>query len=170
MNCPHCHAYLSDVTYEGVSIHTCNGCGGEFIGPKELSCIVNKRETVFGQHLKKLVEHHKPIFGKLDEEIDHDMKCPGCKHNMKPMNYAGDTAVCVDRCDKCGGMWLDHEELEKIQLITEHWQDRAPSQLKTIAGKLEQSRIEAAEKTSKVFRGSRFSFVNALINRLLEAA
>ena len=170
MNCPHCHAYLSDVTYEGVSIHTCNGCGGEFIGPKELSCIVNKRETVFGQHLKKLVEHHKPIFGKLDEEIDRDMKCPGCKHDMKPMNYAGDTAVCVDRCDKCGGMWLDHEELEKIQLITEHWQDRAPSQLKTIAGKLEQSRIEAAEKTSKVFRGSRFSFVNALINRLLEAA
>jgi Zn-finger nucleic acid-binding protein len=125
---------------------------------------------VFGQHLKKLFDDHKPMFGVLNNEVNRRLTCPECSGSMQLVNYGADSGIGVDRCDDCGGVWLDHEELEKVQLIMENWQDRAPSQLRDIAGQLEQARIQIAEKTSRTFRGSRFSFVNALINRLLDAA
>jgi hypothetical protein len=52
----------------------------------------------------------------------------------------------------------------------ERWADEAPQQLQAIAGKLEVARREVAEQTNDAFTGSRFAFVNALINRLLDVA
>jgi len=55
-------------------------------------------------------------------------------------------------------------------MLLEKWEDAAPAQLRSAAGKLNRARAEAAARTSKAFGGSRFSFVNAMVNRLLDAA
>lgn len=170
MKCPQCSAALSPMKYEGVNVHTCNKCGGEFVGPKEIQCIVKTREMVFGDHLHDLFNAHQPAFGAPAGEVNRDLDCPACKGPMRLISYAGDSGIAVDRCDSCGGLWLDHEELEKVQGIMEAWQDRAPGQLMSIANELEMARRKAAENSTAKFCGSRFSFVNALINRLLEAA
>ena len=41
---------------------------------------------------------------------------------------------------------------------------------RTVQGTLEHARVQAASSSANAFRGSRFSFVNAVINRLLDAA
>ena len=170
MNCPNCSSSLRSIKYENVNGHTCDKCGGEFVGPSELRTIVKTREVVFGKCLQQLMTDHEPMFGNPAGEDDRHMACPGCQGSMQMINYSGDTGIAIDRCEGCGGVWLDHEELEKVQLVMEKWQDDAPAKLLKIAGKLEETRRKTAEKTSQTFAGSRFSFVNALINRLLDAA
>ena len=41
------------------------------------------------------------------------MKCPLDSAELAPQNY--EAGIKVDRCGTCKGMWLDHQELEKIQ-------------------------------------------------------
>ncbi len=52
----------------------------------------------------------------------------------------------------------------------ERWADEAKPRIKALAGKLETARRDAADNATGSFSGSRFAFVNALINRLLDAA
>jgi Zn-finger nucleic acid-binding protein len=41
------------------------------------------------------------------------MKCPRCQIALQPRIYEAD--VQVDGCTECGGRWLDHRELERIE-------------------------------------------------------
>ena len=86
------------------------------------------------------------------------------------INYAGDSGIFLDRCDSCGGLWLDYLELEKVQALLEQWADESPDQIKALAGQLEAAGQEMYEQTRFNFRSSRFSFVNAILSRLLDAA
>ncbi|MHC4415163.1 MAG: zf-TFIIB domain-containing protein [Planctomycetota bacterium] len=169
MQCPQCSSALASLTYEGVPIHTCNACGGEFIGGQELAHIVHTRQEQFDPELKELLAERTPRFG-VPEEARRTLCCPACGEPMVVVSYGGDSGIFVDRCDSCDGLWLDHEELERIQVLQERWADEAPQQLRDIAGQLEMARQRAAQSTNAAFAGSRFAFVNALINRFLDAA
>ena len=170
MKCPQCSSALESTTYEAVPIHTCNSCGGEFIGGRELAHIVHTRQEQFDPELKELLAERKPRFGVPPEEARRSRCCPTCGEPMSVVSYGGDSGIFVDRCESCDGLWLDHEELERIQVLQERWADEAPQKLKDIAGELEQARRRVAESTSQTFAGSRFAFINALINRFLDAA
>ena len=170
MQCPQCAAGLSPAIYEGVPINTCETCGGEFVGGEELARIVQTEQQPLGQDLQLAMAHNKPSFGHTGSEPDRWLQCPACAKTMNVVNYGGDSGIFVDRCNVCGGLWLDHEELEKVQIVMERWAQEAQPQLQAIAGELEQARRKAAESTSGAFSGSRFAFVNALVNRLLDAA
>ena len=170
MQCPRCPSSLAPAAYEGVPIHACEACGGEFIGSQELARIVQHRQHAFKPQLQAALAEHKPVFGGAASRPQRSLLCPACEGSMTVVNYSGDSGVFVDRCEVCGGLWLDHEELQRVQIIMERWAAEAPSQLQAIAGELEMARCSAAEGTSRSFGGSRFSFVNAIINRLLDAA
>lgn len=170
MDCPGCDHALQTVSYEGVQIETCESCGGEFVSGEELAHIVRAREQAFTPQQIAQIDSCMPVFGIADADATTRFSCPCCRAPMNPINYAGDTGVVVDRCPSCSGMWLEHSELEKVQMLLEKWEDAAPAQLRSAAGKLNRARAEAAARTSKAFGGSRFSFVNAMVNRLLDAA
>jgi Zn-finger nucleic acid-binding protein len=170
MHCPRCTSSLAPTVYEGVPIHACEECGGEFLGGEELARIVRTRQQEFRRELKAAIAGHTPAFGGAGARQDRALVCPACEGSMMVVNYGGDSGIFVDRCDICGGLWLDHEELEKVQIVMEKWADEAPTQIQAIAGDLEAARRRAAHSTSRAFGGSRFSFVNAIINRLLDAA
>jgi Zn-finger nucleic acid-binding protein len=161
---------MRDVAYEGVRIHTCDGCGGEFIGSGELALIVRTRNERFPEAEAVDLSQIKPTFGVPASEKERTLSCPECASSMSVVNYGGDSGIFVDRCSACGGLFLDSGELENVQILMEHWADQAPQQIRSIAGELELTRRKAAEAGSNAFRGSRFSFVNALINRFLDAA
>ncbi len=170
MNCPHCSAELRTLVYEGVEIQTCDGCGGEFVGGSELAHIVNAREARFDPELVELLSAHEPVLGTQVEGEGHGLHCPACAASMTTFNYAVDTGVHVDRCRVCNGVWLDCEELERVQIIMQRWEDVGPERIREVAAELEQARQIAETQTTGAFKGSRFGFVNALINRLLDAA
>jgi Zn-finger nucleic acid-binding protein len=170
MHCPQCSSSLAPTVYEGVPIHTCEACGGEFIGGEELARIVQTRQVQLGEHLKIEMAAHRPHFGGADTEPHRELLCPACEGSMGLVNYGGDSGVFIDRCGVCGGVWLDHDELEKVQVVMERWADDAPAQLRAITGELERARLAAARSTSNSFSGSRFAFINAIVNRFLDAA
>ncbi len=170
MQCPQCTSTLQPVAYEGVHIHTCNSCGGEFIAGGKLATIVRTRQEQFSPQLKDALAQHEPVFGVPDSQADRVLCCPACGESMAVLNYSVDSGIFVDRCAGCDGLWLDHEELEKIQALMENWSDEAPQQLQAISSQLEAARRKAAQQYNRTFAGSRFAFVNALINRLLDAA
>ena len=156
--------------YEGALIYTCPTSGGELIGPDALAHIVSTREQRFGPEWQALVADHEPLRGVPGQETERKLTCPFCTGEMAPVNYGSDSAVILDRCEDCGAVWLDAHELEMIQVLTEAWQDQAPGQIRAIAGRLEEARREAADAADDAFTASRFSFVNAIMNRLLDAA
>lgn len=167
MNCPVCTAALRSIRYESVEIHTCDGCGGEFVGPGQMVHIVNVREAKFVTDQAGPV---RPAFGLPPAAQDRGLQCPSCSCSMKPRNYANDSGVLVDRCDACGGLWLDATELERIQSVLETWQDHAPSRIRSLSRALERAQRAHDTPASGAFAPSRFAFVNAIVNRILEAA
>ena len=170
MNSPITGSPMRPVEYEGCLIYECPDTGGELLSGDALTYIVKKREEEFAPDLVHETTTYKPLFASPVAETENILDCPCCETPMQVVNYAGDTGVFIDKCPGCGAVWLDNEELEKIQILMETWQDQAPEQLKAIADRLEQTRRAAAERGDQTFSNSRFSFVNALMNRFLDAA
>ncbi len=170
MNCPSCSSLLKPIHFEGTDLHTCDGCGGEFVSPQALAHVVNTRDAKFPAHVRKGAEKREPVAGVPKDMPIRKMTCPACGSGTTVINYALDTGVCVDRCGVCGGVWLDKDELEHIQVILEQAQDAAPAKIGSAAHELAKARQKNREQTTGAFSGSRFSFVNAVINRLLDAA
>ena len=170
MHCPQCQSEMREIKYEGVLIDTCDGCGGEFIGSQQLTEIINRREAEPPQAAASTPKNLKPSFGVPEAEMMRTLNCPDCGSAMVVGNYGGDTGIFVDRCQQCRGVWLDCEELENIQFRMERWADEAPEIIRVRASDLEKARREAASGISNTFAGSRFAFINALINRFMDAA
>lgn len=167
MNCPHCSTDLQSLAYEGVSILTCAECGGEFIAAEQMSHILRIRDQGFDASIVSAAAAARPSFAAPPREA-RSLCCPACHGTTDSVNYCGDTGVFVDRCRVCAGLWLDQSELERIQSILEHWEDAAPDQRRAVAPEIRKAREAALRKG--VFDGSRFAFVNAIVNRILDAA
>jgi Zn-finger nucleic acid-binding protein len=161
---------MTEIEYEDVLIRTCDRCGGEFIGADGLAHIVRTREERFPPEMTTELSERAPSFGANDERSGCALACPACSQEMSVGNYGGDSGVYIDRCDGCGGVWLDRDELEHLQVLSERWADEAPERMRGVAGDLELARRRAAEATNGAFTASRFAFVNALMNRFLDAA
>ena len=170
MKCPVCESNLKRAEYEGVNIDVCETCGGEFLDADELGHIVRVREKLFSEEERSALEQRKPVFGVPMEERRRSLRCPKCNGKMDTINYSTDSGVYVDRCRDCGGFWLDADELEQVQMLQEYWAQQGPVVARQMAAELEQARQKAASLTGNAYAGSRFSFINALINRFLDAA
>jgi uncharacterized protein len=49
------------------------------------------------------------------------LKCPRCDIIMKKIKKAD---VIIDVCQKCHGMWLDDDEIDKLLKVDEHVKER----------------------------------------------
>lgn len=170
MRCPIDGRELTMLEYEGALILSCDTCGGELVSGDALAHIVRNRQQVFGELWPQLVQHSRPVSGTPAKSVQRGLACPVCQAKMTTVNYFRTTDVLIEKCGQCGAVWLDQKELEQVQTLMEQWQDQAPGQLAAISQKLEQSRKRAAATGESAFAGSRFSFVNALVNRLMDAA
>lgn len=170
MRCPNCDQALRPCQYEGITIHACDGCHGEFVGSDALRQIVNTREETFSFEVMARVRDQRPAFGLPPSEAHRGLACPSCDMAMIALNYTADTAVIVDRCPCCGGVWLDADELAHIQAILELWQDQAPERANAIKGELRLAQRMAQDAAASKGSFSRFDFVSAMINRLLDRA
>jgi Zn-finger nucleic acid-binding protein len=65
-----------------------------------------------------MVEVNKMFFKKkvYGEEL---LSCPRCHAKMEKLKKQG---VVIDVCKKCGGMWLDNGEMEKLSHMAKKMQ------------------------------------------------
>jgi len=170
MICPNCQTHLETIDYEGISIETCNKCNGDWLDDGELGKIVRIREVKFDPDERRAIAESTTITGVVLEEIDRDLKCPKCGGTTDAVNYGGDTGIIIDRCTSCRGIWLDGDELEKIQMVVEGWDDALPEglqkygpKLRDIAAKLDKPEAVRVSRLPLIGR-----FINSAINGILD--
>jgi hypothetical protein len=170
MVCPNCQARLQTVQYEGISIETCPKCNGEWLDDRELGKIVRLREVKFDPEERRAIAESTSITGVVLEDVDRDLKCPKCGGTTDAVNYGGDTGIVIDRCNDCRGIWLDGDELEKIQMVVEGWNDALPEDLQKYGPKLRDVAVRLDQEDD--VRVSRLPvvgrFVNLMVNGILD--
>jgi Zn-finger nucleic acid-binding protein len=161
---------LQTITYEGISIETCNKCNGEWLDEAEIGKIVRIREVKFAPDKRRAIAESTTITGVVLKDVDRDLKCPKCDGTTDAVNYGGDTGIIIDRCTTCRGIWLDAEELENIQMVIEGWDDALPGdlqeygpKLRDIAVKLDEADDVSVSRLPLIGR-----FINSAINGILD--
>ncbi len=116
--CPKCKLPTARVEYEGVRVRMCGRCGGYWLKPVALKAIANRRDTEFTEIVQER-------FLQIAEESDSkdELLCLSCGKHMIKEHFKEWDDIVIDRCPKCGGIWLDPGELEKIQIYWEYFQD-----------------------------------------------
>lgn len=130
MNCPQCNSKLQVESYEGVEIDRCSNCSGVFLDKGELIQIVTTIEETFE---KEVVQEtiHNSFAGVPKEEVARKVSCPSCHEDMNPRNFDYQSGIIIDMCGHCHGVWLDSNELDKVQSHKEFWdKERAESMSK----------------------------------------
>lgn len=116
--CPICKIQIERIPYEGVGVHHCGKCGGYWLTKISLDAILNRRELVMPPAVQAQML-------KMAEESNTIRKliCLVCGVEMVKTPFKQWSAVQLDRCPRCEGLWFDRGELEKCQLIWERYQD-----------------------------------------------
>ena len=166
MQCLTCHVPLRAIEYEGIQIDSCDDCGGTWLDAGEFEKIIRAREARFDPDERRAVARAAKITGIRLHKVDREFTCPTCGKRTAPVHYGGDSGIIIDRCPACRGIWLDQGELEKIQQLVEGWEDNLPEELAKHGAKLRQIALDAADDDA--VKVSRFGFVNAIINGILD--
>ncbi len=166
MKCPSCQSGLKTIRYEGIRIETCSACGGEWLDADELGQVNRVREVRFDPDERRAVAEATKITGVKLADVDRDLPCPKCAGQTDAINFGGDTGIIIDRCTSCKGMWLDASELEKVQMLVEGWRDGLKDDLARFGPRLREIAAEVDRRDDVTV--SRFGFVNAIINGILD--
>ncbi len=60
---------------------------------------------------RELIAKLKANLQKKPENTAIDLRCPKCPGRLEAYTFEG---FALDRCDKCGGIWMDRGELEDV--------------------------------------------------------
>jgi Zn-finger nucleic acid-binding protein len=104
-------------------------------------------------------------------ELVDCLKCVICNTLMERVNYSYTSGIIIDRCRSGHGIWLDKDEIEKIQVFAERGEGRFDENLKKYAHQLTAARkiTEAKQKEAiNALRVSRFKPINRLFQKLAE--
>ncbi len=172
MQCQTCgHPQMEKMQYEGVEIEVCPRCGAKWLDNGELQRIVKLREERFDQAIiDEVSELAKKSRSMPPAEISRERFCPKCNASMTPVNYQYSSNIIIDRCPNNHGVWLDPEELEKIQAYGEHWMDEVQQNKGKYTDMARQIKVEYDMKYQKEdnVKVSHFDFVNKLINGIIK--
>ncbi len=130
-DCPRCHTSLSEYSYEGVHILKCAYCEGVFVEQAKINRIFVRRDMDFSPEIvrmaKLLMDSKDKIFAnKADPKSGWVLDCPVChsrfkdSFKMRRQFFVYSYPVEIDRCSRCGGVWLDKYELEILQYLYEN--------------------------------------------------
>jgi len=166
MQCPKCSTTLQSIEYEGIVIENCPGCQGQWLDVTELKKVVTIREKRFDPDHRRAIAEAVKITSVDLRQVDRDLQCPKCFGQTDAVNYGGDTGIIIDKCSNCDGIWLDNDELEKIQMIVEGWEDGLPDDLAKYGPRLREVAVEVDKRDDVTI--SSFGFINTIINGILD--
>lgn len=158
--CPRCQIPLTGEQHGDIVMQRCEKCGGRWIDPDDLKAILD------------LI--HLPVFGNpvrtgVDlTDITEDAVCPRCGVPMQPFNYAGDSGVIVDKCHTCGGLWLDHGDLERIVAVVSASTQDLDRDIKRFSADLHEAEVRQDALEQKDATPVTDPLASALANRIAD--
>jgi Zn-finger nucleic acid-binding protein len=96
---------------EGVGVSACAKCHGTRLTPPQLHRLLEAMSA-------ELLKSFDPDTGidRLNEASAH-LPCPTCARPMVSGDYCGARLVFFDRCDRCGLLWVNADELGTMSLM-----------------------------------------------------
>jgi Zn-finger nucleic acid-binding protein len=169
MKCPRCNSVFCSTEYDGVTIQVCPDCKGEWLIAGELQKIVEHHDEVFtSEEIASLDAVNKEVF--TAEKDDHDeLNCPACENvQMEHFNYADTSGIILHKCTNCDGIWMDRDELKKIEELVDGWKADLNQDVTKFGSVLEKIDIEEQKELDRDVSISRFGFVNKVLRRFCE--
>jgi len=109
MQCPDCRTALLETEYLGIRIDECPNCRGRWFDRDEL----RKAKDRTDDDLRWLdFDPFGPEAGPAPADATGRL-CPRCQVTMRTVPYEKSDVV-IDRCDQCHGVWLSHQQFERI--------------------------------------------------------
>lgn len=105
-NCPKCSSerLVETLTLGNIPLDVCPGCSGTWFDKGELEAL-----------LKQSQGGGTADFDLLNAKAE-GLVCPRCKNRMMRGGLVNPLLV-VDRCQSCGGVWLDSHELDLLRKL-----------------------------------------------------
>jgi hypothetical protein len=69
-----------------------------------------KEDIYFAQQDRELIAKLKAQLQKVDAS-GNEIRCPKCPGRLETFTFQG---FLLDRCNSCGGIWMDNGELEGV--------------------------------------------------------
>jgi Zn-finger nucleic acid-binding protein len=169
MNCPRCNSVLKSVEYDGQKVEVCSACKGEWLFAGELQKIVEYHDEVFTpEEIASLDAVNKEIFTAEKDDKD-ELNCPACGDvRMEHFNYSDTSGIILHKCTECGGIWMDKDQLTKIEEIVDGWKADLGEDTSKYDSVLQKIDVEEQKELDKAVSISRFGFVNAVLRRFCE--
>jgi Zn-finger nucleic acid-binding protein len=167
--CPRHHIKLETLVYESEHIDCCRKCGGVWLDDNELGKLTVSRLESF-----KATDHQDIAADesttKVSPEIDLfvSLNCASCRMPMTRFNYGYNSGVVIDKCVHGHGIWLDAQELDRIQIFIERWEGASSVVKQKYAGVLAAARKTAESSfDTAVETGKKRGIQNSSIGRFL---
>lgn len=168
--CPRCKEPLREVIYETTSIDLCPKCKGAWCEGDELGKIVQSREIAFSDedHKDIVPDESKAVTASESQQVA-SLPCVACGQTMRRSNYSYTSGIIIDGCRYGHGVWLDKDELERVQVFVERWETQKGRVGRQYAGALKKAKEETDKRYEEAIRSSnvsRFGFVNRFMQML----
>lgn len=166
MKCPRCDSTLQSIEYDGQKVEVCPGCQGEWLHAGELQKLVEHHDEVFTpEEIASLKAVNKEIF--TVEKDDHDeLNCPACGNvRMEHFNYGDTSGIILHKCIECGGIWMDKDQLKKVEEVVDGWKTDLNKDLKRYGSIVDKIEVEEQRELDRSVSISRFGFVNRVLRR-----
>jgi Zn-finger nucleic acid-binding protein len=169
MKCPRCNSILTENEYDGVNVEVCPGCEGEWLFAGELEKIVEHHDEVFtAEEIATMEAVNKEVLTAEKDDKD-ELNCPACGNGrMEHFNYGDTSGIILHKCPKCEGIWMDKDQLKKIEEVVDGWKAGLNQDLRKYASVLEKIDIEEQKELNRDVSISRFNFVNNVLRRFCE--
>lgn len=165
MHCPCCNQDLQTTSYEHISIFTCPKCQGIWLDESQLNTIVVKRENQFP--LKEITTAiDKSEAGIPDAEVSKKLQCPECSQQMRSTNYNYSSGIILNVCPQGDGLWFDKDELKKLEMFMEYWEDKEAENKQNYLNMLKQTFNEQQAKINE--ENSKKSAIQRLLDSIYD--
>lgn len=154
MKCPACNHELTQIDNGHLVVDACVGhCGGIWFDNFELKQVDEQHEEAGDLFLDVAIDPN------LKVDMQRRRKCPVCETiTMMRHPFSARRRIDVDECGKCGGIWLDAQELGRIrgEYVNEaaRIQDAVDEFAETFDAQLDQMRQQSA---ADVARANKFA-------------
>jgi Zn-finger nucleic acid-binding protein len=115
---------MHQIKYEGQIIDQCTLCGGTWLDGGEFEAILISREKKFTEKEIKNAKYLDKI-QVVELERRKIVGCVVCKAPLIKRDLKTASRVTIDVCPRGHGTWLDHGELERIQILVEEAERKA---------------------------------------------
>jgi Zn-finger nucleic acid-binding protein len=116
MHCLHDNAPMRTQTIEHITIDICPVCDSVWLDGGEIQKIV----TFFQENRNSdwLEQHKNATSIQTNKKKRGGFNCPHGHGKMSHHTYAGNAKLFIDRCETCGGIWLDPQKLFELWKMT----------------------------------------------------